>query len=194
MIGLDTSSSPYSADRRDPQATSVAGFPTDWCVSGSPHESSPTTPPVGAHGDDVWIEHLGVDDCWALLSKTPVGRIGVLVDSAPEIYPVNHVVDGATIVFRTDPGGKLRGLHRTPLVAYEVDGADCESDTGWSVLVKGRAAEVNTTAELRRLAALPLRRWGVGEKSHWVRIVPAEVTGRRIHRVGSVERQPPGAA
>lgn len=42
-----------------------------------------------------------------------MGRVGVLVDSAPEIYPVNHVVDRQTIVFRTDTGSKLGGLDRS---------------------------------------------------------------------------------
>jgi len=55
-----------------------------------------------------WLERLSQKDCWELLASTPVGRIGVLNDSAPEIYPVNHVVDEHTIVFRTDPGTKLR--------------------------------------------------------------------------------------
>lgn len=175
-------------DLAGPRVEAVAEFPTDWCVTG-PQQGPPSTARHGRAGvDDVWIEHLDVDDCWMLLSRTPVGRIGVLVDSAPEIYPVNHLVDEATIVFRTDPGGKLRGLNRSPLVSFEVDGADCEGETGWSVLVKGRAAEVDGADELRRLAALPLRYWGVGEKPHWIRIVPAEVTGRRIHRVPTAER------
>ena len=70
----------------------------------------------------TWLEHLSLRECWDLLSSTPVGRVGVLVDSAPEIYPVNHAVDGQTIVFRTERGGKLRGLDRSPSVCFEVDG------------------------------------------------------------------------
>jgi nitroimidazol reductase NimA-like FMN-containing flavoprotein (pyridoxamine 5'-phosphate oxidase superfamily) len=188
MNHSDRTTSAAAVDDGGPWVRPLGDFPTDWCVTGHPQDSSPAAPPNRAHRDEVWIEHLGVDDCWALLSETPVGRIGVLVDSAPEIYPVNHLVDGATIVFRTDPGGKLRGLERTPLVSYQVDGADCGKETGWSVLVKGRATEVRDTPEVRRLASLPLRYWGVGEKAHWVRILPTEVTGRRIHRVGAAER------
>lgn len=127
-----------------------------------------------------WLERLSNTACWELLASTPVGRIGVLNDSAPEIYPVNHVVDGDTIVFRTDPGSKLRGLLRSPAVCYQVDGVDPEEHTGWSVLVKGRAVELTHPDELRRLAELPLRYWSVGDKPHWIRVVPEEVTGRRI--------------
>lgn len=130
----------------------------------------------------TWLEHLSSQECWKLLALHPVGRIGVLVDSAPEIYPVNHVVDGNTIVFRTDAGNKLRGLERSPSVCFEADGLNLDDQTGWSVLVKGWAAELTTAEDLRRAQDLPLRFWALGEKAHWVRITPREVTGRRIHR------------
>jgi hypothetical protein len=137
---------------------------------------------MGVIDGRIWLEHLGPDECWSLLASTPMGRIGVLNDSAPEIYPVNHVVDGSTIVFRTDPGSKLRGLLRSPAVCYQVDGIDPAEATGWSVLVKGRAAEVRNPDDLRGVANLPLRYWTLGDKAHWIRIVPEEITGRRIWR------------
>ena len=130
----------------------------------------------------IWMEHLARDQCWGLLETTPIGRIGVLVDSAPEIYPVNFVVDDRTIVFRTELGQKLRGLDRSPAVCFEVDGYDEATSTGWSVLVKGRAHEVVSGVEERHLLSLDLRYWGVGPKPIWIRIHPAEVTGRRISR------------
>jgi hypothetical protein len=129
----------------------------------------------------TWMEHLSLKECWELLRSTPVGRIGVLIDSAPEVYPVNHRVDGETILFRTDPGGKLHGLQRSPSVCFEVDGFDPITHEGWSVLVKGRATEVVGSEDLRLAEAEPLEYWGLGPKSHWVRIVAAEVTGRRVH-------------
>ena len=135
----------------------------------------------------TWMEHLSRSECWELLEQTPIGRIGVLFDSAPEIYPVNFVVDDRTIVFRTEQGQKLRGLDRSPSVCFEVDGFDEESQAGWSVLVKGRAREVESVMEERHLLELDLRYWGVGPKPIWIRVEPAEVTGRRISR-------PPGRA
>jgi len=131
----------------------------------------------------TWLEHLSANECWDLLASTPVGRIGVLVDSAPEIYPVNHSVDGHTVVFRTDRGQKLRGLDRSPSVCFEVDGFDPVTKTGWSVLVKGRAREVTSAEEERRLLVdLNLEYWSAGSKPNWVRIEPTDVTGRRILR------------
>lgn len=129
----------------------------------------------------TWLEHLSPPECWRLLSLHPVGRLGILVDSAPEIYPVNHAVDGRSIVFRTDSGSKLRGLDRSPSVCYQADGLNLDDRTGWSVLVKGRAVELTDPAEVRRAESLPLRFWSPGHKGHWIRIVPREVTGRRIH-------------
>lgn len=130
----------------------------------------------------TWLEHLSLQDCWQHLAQASVGRIGVLVDSAPEIYPVNYVVDERTIVFRTDPGSKLRGVDRSPAVCFEVDEVSAEDRAGWSVLVKGRAVEVAHPDELARLAELPLDYWAVGDKQRWIRIRPIEVTGRAIHR------------
>lgn len=129
----------------------------------------------------TWLQHLSPPECWRLLSLHPVGRLGILVDSAPEIYPVNHAVDGRSIVFRTDSGSKLRGLDRSPSVCYQADGLNLGDRTGWSVLVKGRAVELTDPAEVRRAASLPLRFWAPGHKDHWIRVVPREVTGRRIH-------------
>lgn len=137
---------------------------------------------MAAAADRLWVEHLSTDECWKLLGGHPVGRIGVLVDSAPEIYPVNHVVDEGTIVFRTDPGNKLHGIDRSPSVCFEADALDVDDRTGWSVLVKGRAAEITDAEELHRARALPLRFWALGEKGHWIRVMPREVTGRRIYR------------
>ena len=127
------------------------------------------------------MEHLSTEVCWQLLTTSPIGRIGVLVDSAPEVYPVNFRVDGRSVLFRSDPGTKLRGLDRSPSVCFEVDGFDDGDRSGWSVLVKGRAQELTDAADVRAAEATPLDPWGHGPKSHWIRIVPAEVTGRRLH-------------
>lgn len=138
----------------------------------------------------TWLEHLSTPECWRLLALSPVGRVGVLVDSAPEIYPVNHVVDDQTVVFRTDPGSKLRGLDRSPSVCFEVDDMNVTDRTGWSVLVKGQAVELTDANELRSAHGLPLRFWALGEKGHWIRIRPREVTGRRIHPTPGPRREP----
>ena len=86
-------------------------------------------------------------------------------------------------MFRTDPGEKLRGLDRSPSVCFEVDTIEDQHSTGWSVLVKGRSSEIVLAEELRHARSLPLQLWPVGRKTHWIRIRPDEVTGRRIHKL-----------
>lgn len=128
-----------------------------------------------------WIEYLSDDECWHLLSLHAIGRVGVLVNGAPEIYPVNFSADGRSIVFRTDPGNKLRGLEGGRPVCFEVDGLDFEHETGWSVLVKGNGAEIPVDEVDDRTRA-GLMMWSLGEKAHWMRISPTEVSGRRLGR------------
>ena len=52
-------------------------------------------------------------------------------------------------------------------------------------MVKGRAVDVTSADERSRLASMPLTIWTAGVKDHWVRIRPAEVTGRRIHSIAT---------
>ena len=130
----------------------------------------------------TWLEILQPTECWRLLAGEELGRVAILVDGVPEIYPVNHIVDSETIVFRTARGSKLRGLVRSPIVCFEVDGADPVERCGWSVMVKGRAVEVAGGAAIDRLTGLDLRYWAAGEKQYWIRIEPVAVSGRRIYR------------
>jgi nitroimidazol reductase NimA-like FMN-containing flavoprotein (pyridoxamine 5'-phosphate oxidase superfamily) len=130
----------------------------------------------------TWMEILSPSECWDLLGATKIGRVAVMVDGRPEIYPVNFVTQDHTIVFRTEKGSKLRGLLEQPEVCFEIDGTGKELWSGWSVMVKGRAHKVLTGEESAQVARLELRYWAWGQKPHWVRIVPEQVTGRRIHR------------
>jgi nitroimidazol reductase NimA-like FMN-containing flavoprotein (pyridoxamine 5'-phosphate oxidase superfamily) len=107
----------------------------------------------------------------------------------PQIFPVNFVVDDRTIVFRTGHGSKLRGLTALPSVCFEVDEIDLTTATGASVLVMGRAHELDTAEERVSASELPLELWTYGEKSHRIRIEPTEMTGRRINRPGSAHQR-----
>ena len=50
--------------------------------------------------------------------------------------------------------------------------------------MRGEITEVTDEAELARLRELPLRVWGPGARTHYVRILPARLTGRRIAAAG----------
>lgn len=130
--------------------------------------------------DRTGLEVLAQDECLRLLNKQGVGRVAVVAGGRPMIFPVNYVVDGRTIVFRTDEGTKLDGVTSGFNVAFEIDGIDAMYHSGWSVLVTGVGREVVDGTEVAVLRELPLRPWAAGEKSHWIRIRPDTMTGRRI--------------
>ena len=59
---------------------------------------------------DAVIFALNEDECWNLLARCQLGRLAVDVDGEPDIFPVNYVVDGPRVLFRTAPGSKLAQL------------------------------------------------------------------------------------
>jgi nitroimidazol reductase NimA-like FMN-containing flavoprotein (pyridoxamine 5'-phosphate oxidase superfamily) len=56
-----------------------------------------------------------------------------------DIFPINFVVDGRSIVFRTAEGTKLLEMVISDLVAVEADHRDPAAGTAWSVVAKGSA-------------------------------------------------------
>jgi uncharacterized protein len=126
-----------------------------------------------------WQE-LTRSECFRLLSREQLGRVAVVDDQGPVVFPVNFVLDRHMVVFRTDEGTKLDAAARRGKVAFEIDGADAAAHTGWSVLIRGEAAEVTDPAELARLRKLPLSPWAPGAKSRYIRVLPAKLTGRQI--------------
>ncbi len=128
----------------------------------------------------TWLEILSAAECWQLVERAPIGRLAVVHDGAPEIFPINFVVHKGGVVFRTARGTKLAAVHGFGNVAFEVDGVDRDAETGWSVVVKGTAKVVRSPEEVVELRSLALRLWAPGDKDWFVRIIPSEITGRRI--------------
>jgi nitroimidazol reductase NimA-like FMN-containing flavoprotein (pyridoxamine 5'-phosphate oxidase superfamily) len=133
----------------------------------------------------TWHVEIGAEECARLLASAVVGRLGVIVDGRPQIFPVNHVYDPASgcVAFPTQQGTKLRAALSWPFVAFEVDGLEPGDKGGWSVLVVGTAEEITDPAEIRTLTGRRHVLWVADRSAHWVRIVPATVTGRRISAV-----------
>lgn len=124
---------------------------------------------------------IGRDECLALLAGEEVGRLGVVTAGSPRILPVNYVLDGDTVVFRTAPGLKLHDGLRSP-ACFEIDAFDRATRTGWSVLVLGHLEEVTPLQHRtwERVAQLPVDPWAGGRKDHVVRLVPGHISGRRV--------------
>ncbi|MEY2462896.1 MAG: uncharacterized protein QOH64_1034 [Acidimicrobiaceae bacterium] len=129
------------------------------------------------HSMDATLEELDREECLKLVGSLSIGRLAVTVEEydAPLVVPVNYVLDGEVVVFRSGPGSKLRALRDTP-VSFQVDLIDPFHRTGWSVLIRGVAREATD----REVEHLVVETWAPGDKHHWIRVLPTVVTGRTI--------------
>ncbi|MBG0740645.1 pyridoxamine 5'-phosphate oxidase family protein [Paeniglutamicibacter antarcticus] len=126
------------------------------------------------------VEKLEQTECWHLLEGHVLGRLAIVVDGHPDIFPVNYVVDNGSVVFRTAKGTKLLGaLDNTP-VALEIDGYDSHTELAWSVVLRGAAREVRRPEELTSANAASLEPWQGGLKDHVIRIITLNLSGRRF--------------
>ena len=132
--------------------------------------------PVGLRA----VRKLRPAECRRLIAPGGVGRIAFGTLSGPLVVPVNFAVLADTIVIRTAEGTIIDG-HADEQVALEVDHIDEALCQGWSVLVRGPAHRVTHPAELHRLQEdAVIWPWAGGEREVYVRILPSQITGRRI--------------
>jgi nitroimidazol reductase NimA-like FMN-containing flavoprotein (pyridoxamine 5'-phosphate oxidase superfamily) len=131
-------------------------------------------------GSDSGVTVLGEDECWRLLKTADVGRLAVVLTGEPEIFPVNFVVDGHTVVFRTAEGTKLFAVTASSRVAFESDGYDADTNEAWSVVVKGTAERLEHFSDIYAAEELPLFPWQSGQKQWFVRVGHTTVTGVRF--------------
>jgi nitroimidazol reductase NimA-like FMN-containing flavoprotein (pyridoxamine 5'-phosphate oxidase superfamily) len=118
--------------------------------------------------------------CWALLREQEVGRLAVAVGGEPEIFPINYLVDGEQLLFRTAEGTKLAFVAASGRVAFEIDGYDPGANEAWSVILKGRAELLEHFEDIYAAEDTPLFPWNASPKQWFVRITPQELSGRRF--------------
>ena len=124
------------------------------------------------------VSVLSATECWDLLSSRNLGRLATCVDGQPDVFPVNFVVQNRTILIRTAEGTKLASAAINYRVAFEADDHDVAQ--GWSVVVKGRAAVLSSVNELAAAERAQVLPWIATPKLRFIRITPAEITGRRF--------------
>lgn len=122
---------------------------------------------------------LSVHECWELLGSRALGRLVTYADGQPDIFPVNYVVQRRTVLFRTAEGTKLVSSAINNRVLFEVD--DHNAAEAFSVIVRGTARSLRTPEELEDAERAQVLPWTRPEKTHYVRIIPETVTGRRFH-------------
>ena len=128
----------------------------------------------------TWLTDMSQEECWSFVAQAAVGRLGVVVDGRPQVFPVCHSYSDGFITFPTNEGTKMHAALQWPWVCFEVDMLDPAGSTGWSVMVDGRAEEITDQAAIERASAVRTAPWRTQPTLRWVRIVPTQVSGRRI--------------
>lgn len=131
---------------------------------------------------DPTFRILGRSECYQKLAAGTVGRLGVIVAEHPMIVPVNYALDGESVVIRTAPGTIVAQADQAK-VTVQIDQIDIARNSGWSVLLRGRAAALTDedTAELiDRTKATGVTPIAPGERQLWIRVTPTDISGRRI--------------
>ena len=125
------------------------------------------------------LEELDQAECRRLLTATTIGRLGYETDDGPRVVPMNFLLSGDDLTFRTSAHGEVARLAIGRPVCFEVDEVDEFLQTGWSVQVRGVAQEISS--EATDAADLP-DPWPVGQQFLLVRIPLAALSGRRVHQ------------
>lgn len=120
-------------------------------------------------------------ECREHLAGGGVGRfLFVQAGRGPVAVPVNFKMDGDDVIFRTSPHESMAAAVHQRHVSFDVDHIDDMRSEGWSVLLSGRASIISDPAELDHVRALHIEPWAGGDRPTYIRLTPADVTGRRI--------------
>src|SRR4051812_22404312 len=92
------------------------------------------------------------DECRDLLRAGKIGRVSVTYDALPVIAPVNYVLDGNHVVFRTRRDGMLASACNETVIAFEIDELSPDGGAGWSVNVVGIASLLGPSEHVRALS------------------------------------------
>ncbi|MFC4011249.1 helix-turn-helix domain-containing protein [Nonomuraea purpurea] len=150
---------------------------------GAGHDRPPGRGPAMAHPT---LEVLEQAECLRLIEPGGIGRVAFSGSHGPTVMPVNFKMHHGAIIFRTAEGGPMDQDLRTGLagvdikIAFEIDMIDETNREGWSILVQGPAHHVEPE-EVADVAASGVTPWAGGERHLYIRIIPHQISGRRIH-------------
>jgi len=131
--------------------------------------------------DHAGLVVLKLDECLHLMSTVAVGRVAFNADGDTEVLPVNFVLDGINVAFRTVQGSKLGAAVAADAVTFEVDAFDDSTSSGWSVLAKGQAELILDDDTISHLDSKGLRPYVTSvPRPYWVVIRPHTITGRQV--------------
>lgn len=145
---------------------------------------SPTMSPVTTEREMTTLLDLRPETSLGLLTSAVVGRVVHSEGPGRVRVPVRHTLHRGTVVFQEPSAGSLTGLAGSE-VAFEADRYDVDEQSGWTVIVRGRLERVAETAPGD--LDLPTHIGDDSSDQVWLRIVPSEITGRRIFPLPEVD-------
>ncbi|MEW2582957.1 helix-turn-helix domain-containing protein [Streptomyces virginiae] len=129
---------------------------------------------------DTALVRLDEAECRRLLGTHGVGRIAVFTAEGPAVFPVNYLIAGTGITFRTSAETVVARAAGNE-AAFEIDHIDDVTAEGWSVLAVGRLVAVTEADEPQHLSATARSHpWAGGPRTHWMKLTPVRLTGRRV--------------
>jgi len=128
------------------------------------------------------VEPLDEAESMRMLASVRWGRCAWTGPDGPRILPVNYSVLDGNVFYRTGLYGNLADAARGEVVAVEADELDDRLSSGWSVVVLGRAEQVEDPTEVASLFGRIGEPWAPGSRPVLVRILVSQVTGRRFFK------------
>ncbi len=153
-------------------------------MKGNAHSASqpgPIEPVAGPPDRQRQLDNIGEEECFELLQSQDLGRLAIVRDGRPEIFPVNYAISERIIAIRTEPGVKLTYASLAH-VAFEVEQIDPDTREGWVVEVRGFAEDITDAANpwAERARDSVGDPWVKGPHEHYISITHSEVSGRRL--------------
>jgi transcriptional regulator with XRE-family HTH domain len=173
---LETSAAPNPTQGALARLAAALGVRPD-ALTGAGLQAPPG--PGGAAAHPV-LETMTAQECTAHLDPGGIGRFLFAADRGPVAVPVNYAMLGEDVVFRTDDRTAAAGAIGQQRVSFDVDHFDEALREGWSVLVSGTASILTRPEDVAAAKRLSIEPWAGGNREAYVRLVPTEVTGRRI--------------
>ena len=121
--------------------------------------------------------------CEELLAGRTTGRVAWNSRTVPRCFPSTMGCTPATSCSESLPMACCPSWTDTANVAFEIDDIDEAGGTGWSVMVRGRAQLVASSAVLANLwADSGVVPWAPGTRNVFIAITPRSITGRMVKK------------
>jgi nitroimidazol reductase NimA-like FMN-containing flavoprotein (pyridoxamine 5'-phosphate oxidase superfamily) len=137
------------------------------------------------------LRPLPESECWKLLHSGDLGRIALVVEEWPQVFPVTYAVGDRALVFRSAPGAKA-SYGPGSRACFEIDGWDDRSGVGWSVMLLGVLRDITDrideqAVELRQLSLHPA---APGVRARVLALHLSRISGRRFGGPGMIRPLP----